>query len=135
MTTKQISERWGVSEKVVRDRALIMPMARKTFRWDIPDVEMPPITSHMALVLLQMMDAYKMGGHPELSRIGIRESDRDDGYKYLAEAGYITEPTPRALITEMGKTLMQELSAGKNETRIRAGIDMKGPKLEVERRL
>lgn len=132
MTTKQIAEQWCVSEKVVRDRAKIMPMATKNIRWDIPDVAMPPITSNMALVLLQLIDAYKKGGKPKLSIIGIRESDKDDGYQYLADVGYISEPSVQATITDMGMELLQRLSNEKSQTRLRASVDKNGPKVEVE---
>ena len=87
MTLFQIKEKWGVSLNTARDRIRIMPGAeKKTFGWEIPDVPMPPITSHKALMLLQFTEVYREGGHPNLSRTGLRECDIDPGYRYLADA-------------------------------------------------
>lgn len=63
MTSQNIKDKWGVSITVVRDHAKIIPLAtKKNYRWDIPDVEMPPITSHIALLLLKLINTNKKGG-------------------------------------------------------------------------
>lgn len=132
MTAQYIKEKWGVSIGVVRDRALIIPLAykKKNLRWDIPDVDIPPITSHMAYVLLKLIATYKKGGHVRPERLGISNAEVDEGYKYLADVGYITIPSKHAEITELGRDLMNALST--KEIKVKVGASASGPYAEVE---
>ena len=133
MTLFQIKEKWGVSLNTARDRIRIMPGAeKKTFGWEIPDVPMPPITSHKALMLLQFTEVYREGGHPNLSRTGLRECDIDPGYRYLADMGYITKPSRTASITSLGRELMRKLSSKKVENTVHAGLQVGIAEVGVE---
>ena len=54
MTINQAMNTWAVSRATVLDRIKIIPGAEKrTFRWHIPDdIELPPIISHKAYLLM-----------------------------------------------------------------------------------
>ena len=63
----------------------------------------------MAYVLLKLIDTYKKGGKIDYSKLGVRKSDVESGYKYLAEVGYISAPSCTPEITEMGLDMMEQL--------------------------
>lgn len=131
MTIKQAMNTWGVSRATVLDRIKIIPGAEKpTFRWHVPDgIELPPITSHKAYLLMIYLTVFNEGGRPNLSRTGLKALDIEPGYKYLQDMGYITGRPGE--ITSFGKKLMRKLETEKktkaygelNTGVIKAGVE------------
>ena len=133
MTIKEAADKWGVTLKIARDRAQIIPGAKKKVIWDIPDnVDLPPITSHKALLLMEFLSVFNEGGKPNFSRTGIKLFEIDRGYTYLTDCGYITGRPGK--VTSFGKKLIKRLEA-KKKTVIKGGINLAGPYAEVEHEL
>lgn len=133
MTIKEAAETWGVSHKVARDRAQIIPGAVKKVRWEIPDgVDLPPVTSHKALLLMEFLKVFNEGGEPNFARVGIKQYEIDQGYAYLRDCGYITGRPGK--VTTFGNKLVKRLESVKKTT-IKGGANLNGPYAEIEKEL
>lgn len=131
MTINQATEKWGVTTDVARDRVKIIPGAeKKGLRWNIPEnVDLPPITSHNALLFMEFLEVFNEGGKPSFARTGIRLSDVDDGYQYLIDCGYITGRPGK--VTGLGKKLMEMLE--QKPVVVKGGMNAKqGPYFEAQ---
>ena len=93
MTTKEVSKKWHISEKIIRDRCKkgLLPLAEKNNgKWNISEnSDFPPCTPREALYCLKMVDEICQGN--SINLFPFDEKKVLGTFEYLSKWNYITK--------------------------------------------
>lgn len=134
MNTKEAAEKWGCSEKTVREYCNngMIPLAEKVSgKWYVPDemLGLPPVTLNRAVYLLTCLEEHVL---PAVNKYW-NEEKLSDALVYLSDMRFIIgyeghasleEAARKCRVSKLGKKLIDS-GEGCNEIEAGGGLELK----------